>query len=289
MKCFSKTSLIRKTSRIAPVFLAIFVCSLGFGQTPAGQAVAGQAVPKQEPGESKIGDLTGHASSGKALYRRYCISCHGVHGDGRGESAPHLDPKPRDFTRATFKCRSTPSGSLPTDTDLFETITRGIFNSNMPSWRPLTRQQRADLIAFVKTFSARFQEEKPGTPISIPSEPATSAESVQRGAQLFQDMNCWSCHGKEGRGNGPSAATLTDSKNNPIQPFDFTTGTHVKCGEGGSAMFRDLMTGLDGTPMPSFSDALKPDQAWDLVHFIEALPAADKKGIVLTKAEPKAE
>ena len=65
--------------------------------------------------ESKIGNLSGNATAGKALYRRYCITCHGPHGDGAGENAPHLDPRPRDFTRAAFKCRSTPSGSLPTD------------------------------------------------------------------------------------------------------------------------------------------------------------------------------
>ena len=53
--------------------------------------------------ESHIGDLTGHANRGKALYERYCIFCHGTHGDGRGESAAYLDPKPRDFTQATYK------------------------------------------------------------------------------------------------------------------------------------------------------------------------------------------
>ncbi len=223
--------------------------------------------------ESRIGKLTGNANSGKALYRRYCITCHGPHGDGAGEGAPHLDPKPRDFTRATFKCRSTPSGTLPTDSDLYETITRGVYNSNMPSWRPLTRQQRADLIAYIKTFSPRFHDEPPGTPITIPDEPPTSAESVQRGADLFQSMNCWSCHGKEGRGNGPSSVGLTDSRGFPITPFDFTTGGRFKCGETDRDMFKDLTTGLDGTPMPSFADALKPDQIWDVVHYIQTLRA----------------
>lgn len=226
--------------------------------------------------ESKAGNLTGHAKAGKALYRRYCITCHGAHGDGAGENAPHLDPKPRDFTRATFKCRSTPSGSLPTDSDLFDTVTRGIFNSAMPPWRPLTREARTDLVAYIKTFSSRFQEEKPGTPLQIPPEPPSSAESVQRGAELFQNMNCWSCHGKEGRGDGPSAHTLTDSKGYPIAPFDLTSGMQLKCGDSSQAAFRDLMTGLDGTPMPSFSDALTPDQAWDLVHFIESLQSSGR-------------
>jgi cytochrome c oxidase cbb3-type subunit 2 len=221
--------------------------------------------------DSKIGEPRGNANSGKALYRRYCVGCHGAHGDGAGESAPHLDPKPRDFTKAAFKCRSTPSGSLPTDSDLYDTISRGIYNTGMPSWRPLTRQQRADLVAYIKTFSSRFQEEPPVASVAIPTEQPTSAESVKRGAALFQSMNCWSCHGKEGRGNGPSAQTLTDSKGYPIRPFDFTDGTHFKCGETARDLFKDLTTGLDGTPMPSFADSMKPDQIWDLVHYIQTL------------------
>lgn len=221
--------------------------------------------------ESHIGNLTGNPKSGKELYLRYCLGCHGRYGDGNGESAPHLDPKPRDFTKATFKCRSTPSGTLPTDSDLYDTISRGVYNSGMPSWKPLTREQRADLIAYIKTFSPRFKEEKPGTPLPIPPEPPTSADSIQRGADLFQKMNCWSCHGKEGRGNGPSALTLTDSRGYPIMPFDLTSGTHFKCGQTDRDLFKDLTTGLDGTPMPSFTDALKPDQIWDLVHYIQTL------------------
>jgi mono/diheme cytochrome c family protein len=221
--------------------------------------------------ESHIGNLVGDAKRGKALYGRYCIYCHGPEGDGRGESAPYLDPKPRDFTKAVFKCRSTPSGSLPLDSDLYDTITRGIHASGMPSWKPLLRQERADLVAYIKTFSTAFQEEKPGAPVAIPTEPPSSPESIKRGAELFQSMNCASCHGKDGRGHGPSAAALTDSKGYPITPFDFTSGTRFKCGESNQDMFRDLVTGLDGTPMPSFATAMNEDQRWDVVHFIRTL------------------
>jgi mono/diheme cytochrome c family protein len=224
--------------------------------------------------QSHIGKLTGNAGRGKALYKRYCIFCHGPRGDGRGESAPYLDPKPRDFTKAVFKCRSTPSGSLPLDSDLYDTITRGIHASGMPSWKPLLHQERADLVAYIKSFSSSFQEEKPGTPVEIPAEPANSAESVKRGAELFQKMNCWSCHGKDGRGHGPSAASLTDSNGNPITPFDFTSGREFKCGESDRDMFRDLVTGLDGTPMPSFAGAMTAEQRWDVVHYIRSLSSA---------------
>ena len=86
--------------------------------------------------ESHIGGLTGHAASGKVLYRRYCIGCHGPAGDGEGMNAQWIDPKPRDFTQAIFKCRSTPTGTLPTDQDLYNAITRGFVTTNMPQWRP---------------------------------------------------------------------------------------------------------------------------------------------------------
>jgi mono/diheme cytochrome c family protein len=234
--------------------------------------------------ESHIGDLTGSAKRGKALYERYCIFCHGAQGDGQGESAPYLTPKPRDFTKAVFKCRSTPSGSLPTDNDLFNTITRGIHASGMPSWKPLLKQERADLVAYVKALSPAFQDEKPGEPVKIPPEPANSAESVKRGADLFQSMNCWQCHGKDGRGHGPSASTLTDNKGNPITPFDFTVGGRFKCGETNEDMFRDLVTGLDGTPMPSFVSAMTADQRWDVVHYIRTLSSS--KGQSEVKNQP---
>jgi cytochrome c oxidase cbb3-type subunit 2 len=154
----------------------------------------------------------------------------------------------------------------------------------MPSWQALTRQQRIDLVAYIKSFSHRFQEEKPGTPVVIPAETSSTVQSVERGGELFQKMNCWSCHGKQGHGNGPSAIGLTDSKGYPITPYDFTSTTQFKCGEGDQDIFRVLMTGLDGTPMPSFSDALDPSQTWDLVHFVKTFRSSGRKTVFAKKA-----
>src|SRR6266699_5016821 len=117
--------------------------------------------------ESHIGSLQGRASAGKALYRRYCVGCHGPQGDGAGENAAWVDPTPRDFTSATFKCRSTPSGTLPTDQDLYDAITRGFVNTSMPAWRPLTTQNRVDLVAYVKAFSAKWKGTAAGASIAI--------------------------------------------------------------------------------------------------------------------------
>jgi len=227
--------------------------------------------------ESHVGNMTGHATVGAPIYKRFCIGCHGVLGDGEGENAQWIDPKPRNFTLAIFRCRSTPTGTLPTDTDLYDTIGRGMLDSNMPSWRPLKDQDRADLVAYVKHFSPKWLTEKPGTPIVIPPEPPVTAEKIQQGRALFQKLECWKCHGVTGRGNGPSADTLTDDQSRPIKAFNFHDSQRFKCGSTDQAMYRDFMTGLDGSPMPSFADNVKPDEAWDLVFYLRTLQPDNTK------------
>src|SRR5271165_1166448 len=229
-----------------------------------------------QQGESHIGNLSGDAGAGKHLYYRYCWGCHGFRGDGNGENAPYLNILPRNFVAATFKCRSTPTGTLPLDTDLYNSLARGFNFTNMPSWAALTAQNRADLVAFIKTFSARWVAEKPGDPIQIPGEPKLTVESIKHGGELFQKLECWKCHGQEGRGDGPSASTLTDSNDQPIRPYNFTSDNRSKCGTTNSDLYRIFMTGLDGTPMPSFADVVKPEDAWDLVHYLRTLQVNNK-------------
>jgi cytochrome c oxidase cbb3-type subunit 2 len=226
--------------------------------------------------ESHIGDLTGHSEQGRQLYYRYCWGCHGARGNGDGENAPYVTPNPRNFVQGTFKCRSTPTGTLPVDSDLYNSLYRGFNFTNMPSWKALTKQQRADLVSFIKTFSPRFKNEKPGDPIQIPAEPALTVASIQHGQELFQKLECWKCHGQEGRGDGPSASTLTDSNDQPIRPYNFTASNRSKCGSTNQDLYRIFMTGLDGTPMPSFADVIKPDDAWDLVHYLRTLQIYNK-------------
>src|ERR1700720_1447421 len=226
--------------------------------------------------EAHIRNVTGHAEAGKALYYRYCWGCHGARGNGDGENAPYLNIQPRNFEKAVFKCRSTPTGTLPLDQDLYNSVGRGFVMSNMPAWISLTRQQRADLIAFVKSFSPRFKNEKPGDPINVPAEPKPTVESIKHGQELFQKLECWKCHGPEGRGDGPSASTLTDSNDQPIRPYNFAVGSRFKCGVTNQDLYKIFITGLDGTPMPSFADVIKPEEAWDLVHFLRTLQVTNK-------------
>ena len=262
-----------RTRKLTKLFLGIVAC------------VALPFASWAQQGESHVGKYTGHADAGKQLYYRYCWGCHGFRGDGNGENwlptgsfpyEPYLNIQPRNFVAGTFKCRSTPTGTLPTDQDLYNTLVRGVNNSNMPSWITLTAQNRADLIAFIKTFSIRWKNDKPADPINVPPEPKLTAESIKHGQELFQKLECWKCHGQEGFGDGPSASTLTDNNDQPIRPYNFAAGSRFKCGATNQDLYKIFMTGLDGTPMPSFADVIKPDDAWDLVHFLRTLQVTHK-------------
>jgi cytochrome c oxidase cbb3-type subunit 2 len=212
----------------------------------------------------------GNPVRGKLVYQRYCLSCHGEAGDGQGESAEWIMPKPRDYRQGTFKWRSTPSGALPTDLDLEKTMKDGLFGTSMPTWFAIGPRSRRDVIAYIKTFSPRWKTDKPEPPVAIPAEPLYTKESVARGQAIYVKFNCSQCHGPSARGDGPSAHELKDDWGNPIVPYDLTQG-HVKCGDTGPDIYRAFITGLSGTPMPSYADSMSADEAWDLVHYIQSL------------------
>jgi cytochrome c oxidase cbb3-type subunit 2 len=226
--------------------------------------------------QAHVGSLTGHFKAGEAAFPRYCNGCHGVRGDGNGTLAPYLDPKPRDYTMGVFKCRSTPTGMLPTDEDLYNTMSRGFVTAAMPPWAPLPPQTRMDIVVYLKGFSPRFAKEGPGIPIVIPAESAVTIESIRHGADLYRTLKCADCHGPKGHGDGPDAPTLMNIKHQPLPPYDFTVTDRFKCGVTNSDLYRTFMTGMDGSPMLSYADKLSSEQAWDLVHYVRTLQIGRK-------------
>jgi cytochrome c oxidase cbb3-type subunit I/II len=237
---------------------------------PAQPAARAQPEQPAAPQTPPTGAQVQAAARGRKAFDRYCVSCHGVEGDGRGPSAEWLDPRPRVLTSGIFKFRSTPSGALPTDADLLRTITNGLHTTFMPRWAPTTAREREDLVQFVKTLSPRFASEPQGQPITIPRAPAFTPEVVQKGKAVWDKVQCAACHGDTGKGDGASARTLRDDWGFPIVPHDFTEGP-LKVGDAPEDLYRAFMTGLNGTPMPSFAETLSPDDAWALVAYVRTL------------------
>jgi cytochrome c oxidase cbb3-type subunit I/II len=206
-------------------------------------------------------------AKGKSVYARECVACHGAKGDGEGPGARIVNPKPRNFELGVFKLRSTPSGRMPTDDDLLRTITQGVAGTAMPSFRELPEADRRALVAVVKQLAGI----KSGTrAIAIPPEPAATPALLQKGREVYAMLECATCHGDTGRGDGPSSLTLKDDAKHRIWPPDLTRG-NFKSGSDASALYARIATGLDGTPMPSYADKAKPDEIWALVHYVRSL------------------
>ncbi len=187
------------------------------------------------------------------LYADACAPCHGRLGEGNGRGAARLgSPEPRDFTVGVFKFRTTPTGSLPTDADIFRTIARGVPSTWMPAWEDLLSEDETwAIVRYVKGFSEFFAIEDPDPPVPLPTPLEVTPELLSEGRLVYTVLGCARCHGTSGRGDGPSAAELTDDWDREIVPYDFTRGGY-KNGSTPSDIYRTLVTGLDGTPMPAF-------------------------------------
>ena len=208
---------------------------------------------------------------GKYVFERNCMVCHGPRGDGKGEMAASLSPKPRNFRVGLFKFRSTPTGKLPTHEDLRHTIRHGLSGTAMGMFSQLSEEDVDSVIAYVKSFSRRWKKpENYAAAVLVPEQPAWLSEParIEAGKSLFL-QHCMSCHGSGGQGDGPAAPSLKDGLGLPARPSDLRQ-PHLRCGDKPRDLYRVLSTGLDGTPMVSFDSVLKPEQRWEIIAWLLA-------------------
>jgi copper transport protein len=106
------------------------------------------------------------------------------------------------------------------------------------------------------------QEFTPARFITNPVLP--DAASVAIGQALY-DGSCASCHGQEGRGDGPNAALL------PSPPADFGSG-HTAIHPDGDLYFW-IREGIADTQMPAFGEQFTKEEVWHLVNYVRRLSA----------------
>jgi mono/diheme cytochrome c family protein len=95
-------------------------------------------------------------------YRRHCLHCHGLAGDGRGPTGPWVSPHPRDYRQGLFKFISTRNGlraRKPRRQDLLRTLHKGIDGTSMPSFGLLPEQDLEQLVSYVIHLSIRGEVE----------------------------------------------------------------------------------------------------------------------------------
>ncbi len=250
-------------------------------------------------------------AAGEITYFKRCSFCHGLTGDGEGPVAQLIDPKPRDFTQPLFKFRTTASGVLPTDEDLFRTISMGVKGTPMTffdkeiSKNGLTEQERWEVISFIQTLNEFWAENESFKTSDDPDdredyrynkilmkyndipEPKLDPTKVEKGKQVFLDKKCWECHGPDGRGNGESNPTLKTDRGFKVHARDLTKPWKYKGGNKIKDIFARVTTGINGTPMPSFVDTITEEDRWAISHFVKSLQyeRTDKEVLLVKKID----
>lgn len=102
-------------------------------------------------------------AKGSEIYRRQCLHCHGLVGDGNGPTGQWLNPRPRDYRRGIFKFRTTTGGrgdsTSPARADLMRTVRKGIPGTAMPSFMWLPEEELQSVVSYVIHLSLRGQVE----------------------------------------------------------------------------------------------------------------------------------
>jgi mono/diheme cytochrome c family protein len=206
---------------------------------------------------------------GRSLYDGKCRLCHGERGDGKGWLADRLRTRPTDFSKGVFKLRSTPTGSLPTDMDLFATITRGMHGTSMQPWSSIPESDRWALVYHLKSFSRRFTEEPPTAAVRVPIAPRETEDIRDQGERLYVRLRCGACHGESGAADGPAREAYLRQGNREVRIRDFTWGRFIRGAEM-EDIYLTLKVGIEGTPMAAYS-ALSDDELWALAAYVRLL------------------
>ena len=67
----------------------------------------------------------------------------------------------------------------------------------------LTEEERWQVIYYIKTFYADFADpefDPYKQVVKVAKEISSSANSIEKGKKIFQEMKCWECHGDGGKG-----------------------------------------------------------------------------------------
>ena len=208
--------------------------------------------------------------AGWPVYERLCLPCHGARGDGHGPAAPYTWGRPRAFATGDYEWRSTAVGQPPTDDDLRMTLRHGADGTSMPGFADVLGAGEIDqLIVIVKAF-APSAFATTGKPIALGPMPAPD---LARGAALWMQLGCNTCHGDGGTGDGPAAKSLREP------PYDLTTNPlrRPRADDDHDARRRaaalGIATGMSGTPMPGYAGQVPTADLWALADHVIALGA----------------
>ncbi len=220
------------------------------------------------------------AEAARTLYVRHCAACHGPEGHGDGPAGQHLYPKPRAFSDSPMRFAATGAGEDRILDAITRTIREGMPRSSMPGFGGvLTESEIRGIAQYVHDLGSDVPTPAARGPLIAVKVPEFTAGLATYGSSLFRSMGCVTCHGEKGYGDGAAMEGLVDSLGRPIHPANLASGQY-KAGSTPEDLYRVIVNGVPGTPMPSYADMLFEGQrdsptghrkAWALVAYVMSL------------------
>ncbi len=257
----------------------------------------------------KLGD--GVLAQGSRLYRQHCLHCHGLTGDGRGPTAPWVNPHPRDYRLGRFKFTSSAqdygTARKARREDLLRTLREGIEGSSMPSFRLLPDDELEAIVSYVIHLSLRgeveymaitnvlrgelqeiskenlreyvegfanYWQQSQTNVIKVDANPF--ADGDQRKVSAQRGMNLFLKAGEAGCVSchadfGRQSPLKYDDWGTIVRPTDLTMGVY-RGGRRPLDLYWRIHSGINGSGMTAFGKTLKSEDIWDLVNFLHVLP-----------------
>lgn len=198
-------------------------------------------------------ESAGNRARGQELYQKLCVTCHGVYGRGDGPQAKNLGVPLPDLTL--------PSTLEPlSDAQLMKLLRYGPESKHTPMVvsQALNREALQDVIAYLRTLYV------PGKHVS-----------VYAGRDIYESV-CWTCHGRNGNGDGPSAKLIEGTKPRNFRSPEF----HIKgreaevrrtITEGGAKSFHGSKYMLE------WGTKLSKQQIEDVMAFLETFKSGSQQ------------
>jgi mono/diheme cytochrome c family protein len=235
-------------------------------------------------------------AEGAKIYRRYCVTCHGLTGDGNGPAGRFHVPPPRDYRQGIFKYSSSSQQMgerKPLRADLARIIRNGLPGSSMPSFGSLPENQMDALVSYVIHLSIRGECEFMVMKLLLADEADIEPELLD---SMMTVVKRWDDAQRKGyeptpdpapqdgdedvflksaadgykvfmdpkQGGctqchlnwGRNAGYYYDSWGSVVRPRNLTQGLY-RGGARGADLYRRVFCGINGSGMPNF-DVLAP-------------------------------
>lgn len=218
---------------------------------------------------------TADATRGRAIFAKTCSVCHGERGNGASWAKGSLNPSPFDFTSAKAKELSR--------RHMINTVTYGSPKTAMMAFSiQLSRQDIAAVVDYIRetfVYPEGNLENENTAGSGLKSGNRDPVQTAAKGAvdmsaplpnglvgdaaagKRFFNNNCFTCHGKEGKGDGPRAYFIQPKPANLVSDESRVEMNRPR-------LFKSIYMGRNGSEMPAWSKVLSDQEVADVAEYV---------------------